>query len=251
MTPGNSERSAAQTQVPVPGERGIGALLLLVSLIPATVCWFVFAVQLPSDTGRLRDYTAAPPCAAGSAVQQGERCVRAVPFTVEEVRLNGGRGQRFTVTLTGGPSWRGKLHFGGPGPLLERLGPGDRVTGTVWQGAVMALAVGDVRQETAEEPRDEAQILAGFGTYTGLAAALGLWFGAARLTGRRRLYERHTWRGLGRPLLIAMAAICLAVAVTSYVLGIPWWAVPVVPTLLSAFTARQFDRYRRQQSAPA
>ncbi|MEW1635346.1 hypothetical protein AB0469_14850 [Streptomyces sp. NPDC093801] len=218
----------------------------MASLIPGLFCWFVLAVQVPHDTGRLRDYAAAAPCPADSTAREWERCVRTVPFTVEEVKLNGERAKRFTATVAGAPFWNGKLSFGDPGPLLERLGPGNKVTGTVWRGQVMTLARGDIRQSTAEEPRDEAQITAGIGTYGGLTAALGLWFAAVRLTGRPRLYEPHGWRGLGRPLLIAMAVICLAVAVASYMLGIPWWAVPAVAAALSAFTARQFDRYRRR-----
>ncbi|MGW3327199.1 hypothetical protein [Streptomyces virginiae] len=238
----------AQAQEPA-GGRGTGAWLLVVSLIPALFCYFMLAMQLQYDTGRHRDYTAARPCPADKTVQEWERCVRTVSFTVDEVQLKGEWGRRFTATVSGAPFWNGKLHFGDPGPLLEQLNSGDRVTGTVWRGDVMALAEGDVRQSTAEEPRDEAPIAAGIGTYAGLVAALGLWFGAARLTGRRRLYETHTWSGLARPLLIAMALLCAAVAVPAAVLGIPWWAVPAVAVPLSAFTAWQFDRYRRQQSA--
>lgn len=219
----------------------------MVSLIPALFCYFLFAVQLQYDTGRHRDYTAARPCPADKTVQEWERCVRTVSFTVDEVQLKGEWGHRFTATVSGAPFWNGKLPFGDPGPLLEQLNSGDRVTGTVWRGDVMALAEGNVRQSTAEEPRDEAPISAGIGTYAGLVAALGLWFGAARLTGRRRLYEPHTWRGLGRPLLIAMALLCAAVAVPAALPGIPWWSVPAVAVPLSAFTAWQFDRYRRTE----
>ncbi|MFD7258530.1 hypothetical protein [Streptomyces sp. NPDC059874] len=239
-------------QVPAPGGRGTGAWLLIGSLIPALVCYFLFAIQLPYDNQRHRDYTAAQPCPAGTTARERENCVRTVSFTVEEVHPEVRRGRGGPdVILSGAPFWNGMLEFGDPGPLLERLSPGDQVTGTVWWGDVMTLAKGDVRQDSADKPRDEAQIPAGVATFAGLAAALCLWFGAVRLTGRRRLYEPHTWPGLGRSLLIAMAVICAAVAVPAFLLGIPWGVVPAVAAPLSAFTAWQFDRYRRQQSATA
>ncbi|MFD6495163.1 hypothetical protein [Streptomyces sp. NPDC060188] len=40
----------------------MGALLILLSLVSAVLCHFVFAVWLPSDRERYRDYEAAEPC---------------------------------------------------------------------------------------------------------------------------------------------------------------------------------------------
>ncbi|MEU6865882.1 hypothetical protein ABZ924_21955 [Streptomyces sp. NPDC046876] len=248
MTQTKTHRTA---QLSAAGERGTGAALLVASLMPALFCYFMLAVQLPYENGRHAAYTAARQCPTDETVREREDCVRTVSFTVDAVQLKGGRGSQYSATVSGAAFWNGKVDFGDPGPLLERLNPQDQVTGTIWRGAVMTIAKGDVRQNSADKPRDEAQIFAGIGTYAGLVAALCLWFGAMRLSGQRRLYEPHTWRGLGRPLLIALAVICAAVAVPAFLLGIPWWVVPAVTVPFSAYTAWQFDRYRRRQATTA
>ncbi|MFD9410863.1 hypothetical protein ACFWBN_28100 [Streptomyces sp. NPDC059989] len=228
-----------------------GAALIVLSLLPALLCVAAFAVQVPYDTERYRDYTAAVPCPADLPVRARQNCLRTVPFTVEKAQVDERKRPSYVATLSGAPFWNGTLDFGDPGPLLEQLRPGDQVTGTVWRGDITALAKDSVRQDSADAPRDEAQMMAGLGTLAGLVAALGLWFGAVRLTPRPRGHEPYTWRSLGKPLLITISVLCAAVAFGALLLGIPWWVVPTVAVPLAAFTAWQFDRYRRQQSAAA
>ncbi|MEV0414051.1 hypothetical protein AB0I68_25365 [Streptomyces sp. NPDC050448] len=227
-----------------------GALLVVVSLIPALACGAVFTEWLPSDIKRYEDYAAAEPCPApapttGTGV---EDCLRTVPFTVEKtVVKKGGRNARFEATLSGfsgGPIRKGDLRFGNPGPLLEKLEPGDAVTATVWRGSITMIATGGIRQSSTAEPRDEAQMTAGIGTFTGLLAALGLGFAAAWLAGLRG-QEPWTWRSLGKPLLIGMAITCFGVAYPAFLIGLPWWVVPSVAVPFTAYAAWQLHRYRR------
>ncbi|MFJ4781484.1 hypothetical protein [Streptomyces sp. NPDC088762] len=235
---------------PAVGVRATGAWLLLVSLVPALVCYFAFAVQLRGDIRSYQDYTAAQPCPADPPARERENCVRTLSFTVDATRNEPSRSRSsYVATLSGAPFWNGPVDFGDPGPLLRELRPGDQVTGTVWRGAVMTLAKDGVRQSTTDEPRDEAQMTAGLGTFTGLLAAIALWFGVMLLSAGPRGYGPYTWRSLGKPLLIATAVVSFGVAYAAFLLGVPWWVVPAVAVPVVAFTAWQFDRYRRQQAA--
>lgn len=62
-----------------------------------------------------------------------------------------------------------------------------RRTGTVWRGLVVEIAKGDLRQDSADAPRDEPQTIAAAGTFAGLLAAVALMFGGVRLVRPRRL----------------------------------------------------------------
>lgn len=224
--------------------RVAGALLVVLSLIPALISGFLFAVALPDDSRRYADYAAAEPCGDGT-----DDCLRTLPLTVDHTVVKKGRNGKFEATLSGTASRKAVVRFGDPGPLLARLEPGDQVTATVWRGAVMTVAKGDLRQSSADEPRDDAQMTAGLGTFTGLVAALGLGFATAWLAGFGGR-EPWTWRSLGMPLLIGAAITTLAVALTAFLIGLPWWVVPGVSVPFVAYAARQLHRYRRRSVPP-
>ncbi|MFJ4617513.1 hypothetical protein [Streptomyces sp. NPDC088812] len=210
-----------------------GALLIAVSLVSAAACWFAFATWLSTDLDLYREYTSAAPCPDGVAPRRSERCLRTVSFTVEGTRVKKGRNPEYRAALSGTPYWDGVVVFGDPGPLLEELAPGDRVTGTVWRGAVMTIGKGSVRQSTADEPRDEPQMAAALGTGAGLLAVLGLVFGTARLL-RPDHHERFAWRPYGKRLLLITVIVCFVVGLLGVWSGIPWWLVPGLAVLLVA-----------------
>lgn len=136
-----------------------------------------------------------------------------------------------------------------PGPVLERLRPGERVTGTVWRGHVMVVARGSLRQSTSEEPRDDAQMTACLGTLAGLLAALGLGYGlrqSAGLAGR----GPFTWRRFGRPVLVTVLTVCFAVGFPALWLGVPWRAVPPVAVSLVVWLSWLLHRHRRPSGDP-
>ncbi|MFF4100837.1 hypothetical protein [Streptomyces sp. NPDC001903] len=211
------------------------------------ISWSLFTGALPDDIRRYEDYAAAPPCGYSA-----DDCVRELPLTVDHTVVKKGRSGKFEATLSDQDSRKLVVLFGDPGPVLARLEPGDRVTATVWRGRVMTVAKEDVRQSSADEPRDEAQMTAGLATFAGLLAALGLGFAVALLAGLGGR-EPWTWRSLGMPLLIGSALTCLAVAVPALLIGLPWWVVPGVAVPFVAYAAFRLHRYRlrRRVGQPA
>lgn len=229
--------------------RFMGGLLILLSLISAAFCYVAFAGWLPADRERYRDYRAAEPCPASARLQVASECLSTWPFTVvKTVVKNGGRGSAFEATLKDEDSWRGVVPFGDPGPLLEQLKPGDRVTATLWRHVIVVLSKDGVRQNSANAPRDELQMNAAVGTLAALLAAQAFAFGAARLVGPRG-YEPFTWKPYGRRLLFISIGVSFGVGFPAVWTGIPWWTVPAVAVPVVVFTAALMHRHLRPGAA--
>ncbi|WP_406434425.1 hypothetical protein OHA59_46355 [Streptomyces sp. NBC_01589] len=206
----------------------MGVLLILLSLISAAACYLVFSWWLPSDSERYQDYRAAKACSS-RAMEQGQTdCLSTWHLTVEKtVNKTSGKSSSYEATLKYRDSWRGTVSFGDPGPLLERLAPGDQVTATAWRRDIVVLSKSGVRQNTSEAPRDELQMNAAIGVLAALVAAQTFVFGAVRLA-RPRDYEPFTWNPYGKRLLITITAVCFGVGLPATWIGIPWWTVPAV-----------------------
>ncbi|WP_326610877.1 hypothetical protein OIE62_20570 [Streptomyces scopuliridis] len=221
----------------------MGVLLILLSLIPAVLCYVAFAVWLPSDRERYRDYQAAEPCPAHATPQVESNCLSTWRFTVVKTVIKGGKGSSYEATLKDEGSWRGVVDFGDPGPLLERLEPGDRVTATVWRRDIVSLNKDGVRQNSSDAPRDELQMNAAIGTLAGLVAAQAFAFGAVRLV-RPCGYEPFTWNPYGKWLLITSIVACFAVGLPAVWIGITWWTVPAVGVPLVVCAAALMHRHQ-------
>jgi hypothetical protein len=214
--------------------RLVGTALIVLSLAAALICHFVFATWLPADRTLYREYKAAEACAARRVIPRSEDCLRKVTFTVEGTRKTT---KSMRATLLGPePFPRMVVPFGDPGPVLSGLQRGDRVTGTVWRGVVVEVAEGDVRQDSADAPRDEPQMTAAVGTFAGLLAALALLFGAMHLA-RPRDPGLFTWRPYGKWLLIVTGVTCAVVGLSTVWTGLPWLLVPTVCGAVVAGTA--------------
>ncbi|MER7487785.1 hypothetical protein ABTY20_18135 [Streptomyces sp. NPDC126497] len=208
--------------------RFTGVLLILLSLMTAAVCHWVFARWLPSDGERYRDYRAAEPCSPRALERGRTDCLSTWHLTVEEtVNKTAGKGSSYKATLTYRDSWRGTVSFGDPGPLLERLESGDRVEATAWRRDIVVLSKDGVRQNTSKAPRDELQMNAAVGVLAGLVAAQAFVFGAVRLV-RPGDCEPLTWNPYGKRLLLTTTAVCFGVGLPAVWTGIPWWTVPAV-----------------------
>ncbi|MFG2522817.1 hypothetical protein [Streptomyces sp. NPDC048527] len=206
----------------------MGVLLILLALIPAVLCYIAFAWWLPSDRDRYRDYRAAEPCPARATAQVRKDCLSTWHFTVvKTVIKSGGRTSTYKATLKDGDSWQGVVDFGDPGPVLERLKPGERVTATIWRRDIVVLSAGGFRQNSSEAPRDEIQMNAAMGMLAAFFAAQAFAFGAVRLVSPRA-YAPFTWDPYGGRLLIASAVVCFGVGLPAVWTGIPWWTVPAL-----------------------
>ncbi|MFE7712350.1 hypothetical protein ACFU6I_42905 [Streptomyces sp. NPDC057486] len=216
------------------GNRLVGAALIVLSLIAALSCHSILTTWLPADRALYREYKAAETCPTRRVIPRAEDCLREVTFTVEGARKHP-KGMRATL-LGPEPFPRMVVPFGDRGPVLSGLERGDRVTGTVWRGVVVVIAEGDVRQNSADAPRDEPQMTAAFGTFAGLLAALALMFGAVRLV-RPRDPGFFTWQPYGKWLLIVTGASCAVVGLSTVWTGLPWLLVPTVCGTVVAITA--------------
>ncbi|MEV0175318.1 hypothetical protein AB0I00_29885 [Streptomyces sp. NPDC050803] len=216
--------------------RAWGLLMIAVSVALATGCALTFTDWLPANVARYEDYRAAEPCAAGSTPGTWwEDCLREIELnivdTVVETRA---KSSEYRATLNG-EQVRVELDFGDPGPLLDTLQPGDKVTATVWRGDIVALTKDGVRQKTSDEPRNEPQMIAAGGACLGVLALLGLTFGAARLVAPRNPGP-FTWSRSGKILFFTSLAATFGVGLPAVWLGLPWQLVTptIVAVLLGA-----------------
>ncbi|MFE6808183.1 hypothetical protein ACFVEN_42040 [Streptomyces sp. NPDC057681] len=205
--------------------RSTGVLLILLALISAVLCYIAFSWWLPSDRDRYRDYVAAEPCPDRATATD---CLSTWHLTVVKREIkNAGRTSTYKATLKDGDSWQGVVDFGDPGPLLEHLKPGDKVTATAWRRDIVVLSKDGVRQNSSEAPRDEIQMNAAVGMLAGLVAAQVFAFGAVRLVSPRD-HAPFTWNPYGRRMLISSAAVCFGLGLPAAWTGIPWWIVLAV-----------------------
>ncbi|MDQ1036584.1 hypothetical protein QFZ75_003000 [Streptomyces sp. V3I8] len=225
-TRGGTARRTDRPSSPLPGTargRPAGAALIILSLAAALACSFVFAVWLPEDRALYREYQGAGACPVRAVPPRSQDCLRQIAFTVKSTRSTP---KRMRATLTGPePFPTVVVPFGDSGPVLSGLQREDRVTGTVWRGAVVVVAAGNARQSSSDAPRDEPQMPAAIGTFAGLLAALALVFGAVRLV-RPRDPGLFTWRPYGKLLLIVTGVACVAVGLATVWTGLPWLLVP-------------------------
>ncbi|WP_328385238.1 hypothetical protein OHS81_14800 [Streptomyces sp. NBC_00400] len=230
--------------------RFMGVLLILLSLIPAALCYVAFAAWLTADRELYRDYQAAEPCPARATVQVqvANDCLSTRPFTVVKTVVKTGRNSTFEATLKDEDAWRGVVSFGDAGPLLDQLEPGDRVTATVWRRAIVVLSKDGVRQNSAGAPRDELQMNAAVGTLAALLAAQAFAFGALRLA-RPRGHEPLTWNPYGKRLLLTSIGVCFGVGLPAVWIGIPWWAVPAVAVPVVVCAAALMHHHLRPRAA--
>ncbi|NEA53283.1 hypothetical protein G3I60_03640 [Streptomyces sp. SID13666] len=228
--------------------RLVGAALIVLSLVTALTCAFVFTSWLPTDGALYREYRAAEVCSVRTVIPASEDCLRELSFTVEGTHKTA---KNMRATLLGPrPFGRVVVPFSDSGPTLSGLQKGDRVTATVWRGVVVMVAEGDARQHSADAPRDEPQMTAAVGTFAGLLAALAFMFGAMHLV-RPRDPGLFTWRPYGKWLLIVTGATCVVVGLGTVWTGLPWLLVPTVCGVVVAGTAWLLHRDLRLGRANA
>ncbi|WUH96619.1 hypothetical protein OHR68_23955 [Spirillospora sp. NBC_00431] len=131
----------------------VGAIIfLLVGLGMMAGAVGALAAHLPDGDRDLREYEAATPCPAFSI--EPTDCLWKQEFTVTEVDDPRGRGKGPYTILTDANGHRWRATYGNPGPLWRELAKGDRVTGTIWRGALTEISKGGATQNTSQAPAD-------------------------------------------------------------------------------------------------
>lgn len=204
----------------------------IISLAFAVICvgasvWLM-SVWVPEQIADERAYRSAPVCAPATRTDD---CVRDQEFTVSDIRL--GKDQH-KATLTDSAGTARRIGFADDDPLLSTLRDGDRVTGTVWQGAVQEVTAKGINQKTWARPVNPPG--------ADLAAALGM--GVAGLTlstvcvwRLRQGADRHEPTRRMRHLVrlaagLGVAGIAAAVITAYFDLGL--WTGPALWALFTA-----------------
>ncbi|WP_457461074.1 hypothetical protein [Streptomyces sp. TE5632] len=191
------------------GRQAGGAVLLILAPLLGLFGHDLFT-GIPEDVARHRAYRDAVPCSPTTPYQKGEQCLRAVDFrVVDVVTVTHAKGSDdHELTLAGSGRWDGTVRMRGEEPLFHRLERGERVTGTVWRGEVVAVARGDVRQVTQNEPLYQPQLVAATSVYLGYLAALGVLAGLAHLL-RPQRHGSALWCWFVLPLVVTGAGVAL------------------------------------------
>ncbi|MBB4931751.1 hypothetical protein F4561_002571 [Lipingzhangella halophila] len=133
--------------------KSVTVLILLIQLALLALAAFLIAREAPGGRDELQDYEAAERCQSASPGPAD--CLRTYEFTVAEVTIDErGRDHTYRAILTDtrGDEWQ--TDYGNPGPVLEHLDKGDRVTGTVWRGMLTEIEAEGASQETSDAPAD-------------------------------------------------------------------------------------------------
>lgn len=250
-TGGPAKKNGAGRQPPG-GTRFVSALLILLSLTLAVLCYLAFAVWLPSEGAHYRDYQSAEPCPAHTAARARARgdCLSTLRLTVVKTVIgSAGKTHTYEVTLKDEDPRPVVVDFEDSGPLFARLKAGDQVTATLWHRDIVVLGgTGGVRQNTDEAPRDSVQLVAAYGTLAGLFAAQTMVFGVVRLV-RPRSSRLVAWSPHGGWMFAITLSTSLVVGVAARLFGVPWWfvppAVPLVTYLLAWWAGLTYPRLRR------
>jgi hypothetical protein len=130
------------------------------------------AAEFPERRDELYALRDAPTCEASP--QGSAECQWPQEFIVSEIRIDDlGRTRYFSAMLTT-PNQKSKwpVEFRNDGPLLKTLRDGDRVTGTIWRGDVVKIAVGHVVQNTTKSPTSLAETMLVLAVWMGLPGLL-------------------------------------------------------------------------------
>jgi hypothetical protein len=113
------------------------------------------AVDVPEGLANTRAFESAADCP--TVPKTPADCLWKQEFAVSGIRLSRGKRRPITATLTDhwGNEW--PTEYRNDGPVLERLGDGDRVVGTIWRGQVVTIAARGTEQVTNANPTELAE----------------------------------------------------------------------------------------------
>lgn len=229
------------------------AALLGLTLLLVASAGLAAVPESVDDERRYLRATACPGAESGRAAD----CLADRPARVAGVVIRDeARDEEFTLRLRKAAGLPEEIDMGGAGPLLDRLGPGDEVTVTLWRDYAVAVTRGATVQRTADTPEGEAESI--------IAVVLALLPAGVFLlhTGGTGLVRARAWARDGLPAVLVVrakwafgAALCaLPAVVLAEALGLgpvaealAWCAM--VP-LVRWYLYRGFARARGRHSVP-
>ncbi|MGW1073605.1 hypothetical protein [Streptomyces sp. NPDC002537] len=225
----------------------IGWLLVGVAAVVASV--WLLAVETPERAGRDHALKSAAACPSPPRTAPAD-CLWAQEFTVSDVHLQKGRGDRTRATLTSPETGPWRTEYRNEGPLLEQLRDGDRVVGTIWRGNVVKIAAHDTEQVTDASPTDLAEASLGLATALGPSGLLLTVACGWRWLRRADREPTRPMRALVRlAAALAVAALPPGIAVT--LLKAPLWLIPGTWLPLAALCTWCAVDYARRPPKPA
>lgn len=227
-------------------------LTLLGGVALVAVGAFLVVKDVPHGDRDLRAYESAARCP--DAPSAPAECLWTEEFTVSDLHaIRSYQRGASTAVLISADGTRWETRYPGGGPVLDRISDGDRVTGTIWRGQLMAIAADGASQETDLAPGDMRE------RSLGIALAIvpsGLLLLAAAVW---RLVRRRGTSGMdavvGLAVLLPLVAIVSALLV-GIVLDLLWpsvqenfWPFAAVYLLSGGFLAVAARRYAKGADA--
>jgi hypothetical protein len=206
---------------------------------------FLVVKDVPHGDRDLHAYESAARCP--DAPSAPAECLWTEEFTVSDVHaIRSYQRGTSTAVLTSASGARWETRFPGGGPVLDRISDGDRVTGTIWRGRVMAIAADGASQETDLAPGDMRERSLGIALAIVPSGVLLLIGAVWRLVRRRGTAGMDAVVGLA--VLLPLLAIVSALVV-GIVLNLLWpsvesfWPFAAVYLLCGGFLAVAARRY--------
>ncbi|MFE1783218.1 hypothetical protein ACFW9F_11655 [Streptomyces sp. NPDC059506] len=152
------------------------ALVLGLNLLPVSVAGFF---SLPDLVEEVRAFRSAAECGdLGEVEWEGWDCLGPAHATVRSVVIKKNvKASEFKVFLNGPNGVPDELSFNGDSPVLELLGPGDRVRVTMWRHYAVAITHDGLTQATNDDPEGLPEVSTGLALVLLTAGGCLVWLG--------------------------------------------------------------------------
>ncbi|GAA2491352.1 hypothetical protein GCM10010406_29310 [Streptomyces thermolineatus] len=171
-----------------------GFVTLVIGLSVLLASGVVFSV-VPGAVEEARAFRAAVECggpAEGEPREAGEGrdCLWSVNATVRSVTINKKSNSRdYRLFLSSPDGVPEELSLLGDGPVLKRLGSGDRVGVTMWRDRAVAITHGGLTQDGIDDPEGMPEISTGIGLVLLVAGGCLLYLGGHLVVRARDVAE--------------------------------------------------------------